>query len=168
MTIGDAVISPEARYRYSLHRQWSETNTRSVLWVMLNPSTADAEQDDPTITRCIAFSRWWGYGRLAVVNLFALRATKPTAIQHAGFPVAVGPDNDAWIRREAEHADLIIAGWGACRARNGFFGRDQAVRRLLAPYPLYHIGLTRNGGHPRHPLYVRSDTLPQLLPGLRA
>lgn len=158
---GSAIISDDQRYRYVLYRVVGKSE-RGVLWVMLNPSKADADQDDPTIRRCIAFTRRWGYGWMSVVNLFALRATDPNTIGHVGPETAIGAENDYWIENEAPHASLIIAAWGAKSfGRKGLFGRDAAVRRMLKQHELHHVGLTKNGQHPRHPLYVPGATTPE-------
>src|SRR5262245_19133112 len=90
----EALISPCGLYRYWLTRTW-DNSLRRVCWVMLNPSTADAEQDDPTIRRCVGFARSWGAGGIIVVNLFAFRASDPKALLRAADPV--GPDNDGHI-----------------------------------------------------------------------
>jgi hypothetical protein len=157
----DAVITPDQRYRYTLFRRWSEHDERCVLWIMLNPSTADEETDDATIRRCIGFSKLWGFGQLRVVNLFALRATNPKMIEHAGFPVAVGPENDEWISTQLVHASIVIAAWGH---KGGLFKRDRAVQKILKPwrYMVHHLGLTLNGGYPRHPLYAPAAAPPTL------
>ena len=78
---------------------------------MLNPSTADAERDDPTIRRCIGFSRAWGFGGAEMVNLFALRSTDPGRLREAADPV--GPGNVAHIADAARGATQVIAAWGA-------------------------------------------------------
>lgn len=162
-----AVIDPTGRYRYILHREWDATRGR-VCWIMLNPSTADANVDDPTIRRCIGFTKAWGYGALSVVNLFALRATNPRAlllpayeVEQAGFAHAVrdtiGPHNDAWIDRAQDEANLVVAAWGNY---GSLHGRDQQVIDIVGRQFLQHLGLTK-AGQPWHPLYVRADVLPQ-------
>jgi hypothetical protein len=87
---------------------------------MLNPSTADASQDDPTIRRCIGFARQWGCGRLVVLNLFAFRATDPADLKRAADPV--GPENRAWFDRTLVD-DLVggpvVCGWGVHGAHLG-------------------------------------------------
>lgn len=119
----------------------------------LNPSTADAARDDPTIRRCIGLARRWGFGGITVVNLFAFRATKPADLKTAFDPV--GPRNDSTIRKVI-HGVPVIAAWGT---HGGFGGRDRAVLKLLCGHPrVFTMGLTKQG-HPRHPLYVRYDTL---------
>lgn len=151
-----AVVSPCGLYRYTLTRAWAHRSWcwRRALWIGLNPSTADAEIDDPTIRRMVGFSRAWGFGSLEVVNLFAWRATDPRALRSV--PDPVGPDNDRCIVEAAARASLIVACWGAdpMVAR-----RSRAVLDLLAPanVDVVCLGRTRDG-HPRHPLYLSAAT----------
>jgi hypothetical protein len=148
-----AHISPCGKYRYSLTRDVDPLDgDGTVTFVMLNPSTADAEQDDPTIRRCIGFARSWGFARLKVVNLYAYRATDPRDL-YAYDGDRVGPENDCTIAKVIGGSDLAVCAWGANNAN----GRDRRVLDLIAaPHAL---GLT-NGGKPRHPLYVKADTYP--------
>jgi len=143
-----ALFSPCGRFRYLLSRRW-DTGRGTVLWIMLNPSTADAERDDPTIRRCIGFSRLWGFGAMEAVNLFALRATDPRELGRADDPV--GPLNDRHIADAAAGAAAVIAAWGAhplAASRTG------EVRPLL-PGSVRCLGRTASGA-PRHPLYTPS------------
>jgi hypothetical protein len=149
-----AVISNGGKYRYTLSRWWHQPGFSSgmVLWIMLNPSTADGSVDDNTIRRCIGFSKLWHYEALTVVNLYAYRATKPADKD------IIGPKNDKWIRKEAYHAQRIILAWGA----NADFKRSRVVAEELLSARrrrLYTLGYT-TAGHPLHPLRVRSDTEP--------
>src|SRR3989449_11540410 len=105
----DACFSRCGTYRYALWRRWAAGP--QVLFVMLNPSTADAQRDDPTIRRCIGFARRWGCGGIEVVNLFALRATDPRRLRYTRDPV--GPENVAHLARAAGRASLVGAAWGA-------------------------------------------------------
>jgi hypothetical protein len=148
----DALLSADGRYRYQLMRSWGDGPW--LTFVMLNPSTADALVDDPTIRRCIAFAEAWGYGGLIVVNLFALRATDPRELLTAVDPV--GHENDWHIADAVEQTDLVVAAWGASIPRQ-HGKRPAAVRELLGD--AHHLGLTA-AGHPRHPLYLRADTRP--------
>src|SRR5437588_2477108 len=91
---GSAVFSPDGRYRYLLTRRLGRSR-RVATFIMLNPSTADAINNDPTIRKCVGFARRWGCGLLQVVNLFALRATEPRVLRAAADPV--GPENSRWI-----------------------------------------------------------------------
>jgi len=151
-----AYFSPCGQYRYTLHRRWDAT-LPTLVWIMLNPSTADAQTDDRTIRRCIGFARGWRYGGIGVVNLFAFRATDPANLP-ANADQAIGPDNDRHIARAAAAATVMCA-WGV---RGSQFGRDQQVLRLLAAAgcaSVLTLGTTK-AGHPRHPLYVPGDVLP--------
>ena len=150
-----AEISECGTYRYSLRRQWAEGY--QVLFVMLNPSTADALAGDPTIRRCVGFAKSWGFSQLAVANLFALRSTDPHVLMRCGDIDPVGPRNDEAIIGLAEESTMIVAAWG----NHGIFlGRSKEVRRILgATSCLYHLGLTKSG-QPRHPLYLPGDTQP--------
>lgn len=152
---GGASISDDGVYRYKLWRRWAAGD--SLLWVMLNPSTADAAVNDATIRRVIGFSRAWGYGASVVVNLFALRSTAPAAL--GGHADPVGPHNDAVIASEAmAHRDILVA-WGAATGRyvgdraRQVSGGPLAGRRLLC---LGNTGATR----PRHPLYAAGGVQP--------
>lgn len=150
---GSAIISPCGAYRYELWRHFNPWKTRTVMFIGLNPSTADAAQDDATIRRCSAFAKAWGFGSLCMVNLFAFRATLPEDMFAAEDPI--GEWNDDHLLRCAREADLIIAAWGVHGAH---MARGDAVRRLIPN--LQCLGLTQKG-FPRHPLYLPSITEPR-------
>lgn len=133
-------------YRYTLWRSWDEQRPR-VLFVLLNPSTANAEHDDPTLRRCLGFARREGCGSLEIVNLFAYRATQPALLKTT--PDPVGGENNHHIVAAAQQANIIVAGWGA---HGTYLDRDRTVLRLLSLYPLFCLGQTQNG-QPKHPLY---------------
>ncbi len=141
------VLSPCRAYRYVLWRGWDRANPAYALFVGLNPSTADEGEDDPTVRRCVAYARRWGYGAVCVVNLFAYRAADPRVMK--AHPSPVGPDNDRWLLGQAKGAGVVVAAWGAGGTHRG---RDQAVTRLLGGR-LSCLRLTRDG-HPGHPLYL--------------
>lgn len=145
-----AIISDCGLYRYNLSRSWG-TGNGVALFVMLNPSTADADIDDPTIRRCMGFAKRLGYAALEVVNLFAFRATDPAKMK--SFDNPVGPDNRRHIIESAERAGVIIAAWGVNGRHNG---QDDEVLGWLSNKTVYALGLTKDG-IPRHPLYLRSD-----------
>lgn len=148
-----AALSDCGTFRYALERRWGDGLT--VLFMMLNPSTADAEQDDPTIRRCIGFAKRLGYERLLVWNLYAYRATDPRDLDAVDDPI--GPENFDYHCRLVAQANLIIAAWGAKPARGKFTNREKIMRwGPLYELPVYALGLTKDG-HPRHPLYVRAD-----------
>lgn len=147
-----ATLSPCGRYRYSLGRRWVE-DSALVLWVMLNPSTADAEKDDTTIAKITKFTKRFGYGAFEVVNLYAYRATDPKemfAAQKNGVDI-VGPENDKWISEIAVGARVIIVAWGA----NAEWSR---VRKAMPFIDSVNLGVgclsVTKSGHPGHPLYL--------------
>lgn len=150
---GGAHISACGRYRYHLWRSWGPGGGSSAgeapLFVMLNPSTADATADDATIRKCRGFSERWGFKCLTVVNVFAYRATDPADLFTADEPI--GPDNDKAIISAVQSHRLIVAAWGACGWK-GWRHRFERVRNLLGPH-VACLGKTKDG-HPRHPLYV--------------
>ena len=149
-----ADISECGLYRYLLTRTWDET-LPVCLFIMLNPSTADADVDDPTIRRCMGFARSWRYGGVRVVNLYALRTTDPKGLWEVDDPV--GWRNETMIEKEAAHAGLVVCAWGT----KGL-ARAQVVVNLL-----HRIGVAptvlrlTKGGHPAHPLYLPKSLKPQ-------
>lgn len=163
-----AILSDCGTYRYALWRDIPQplmTDDQvadlpldrpdpdsTVLFVMLNPSTADAALDDPTIRRCASFARDWGYARLAVANLYAFRATQPHELAQADDPI--GPENDDWIATLCNEADCKIAAWGA--SVHAAPERVQEVAFMLDHDTVFCLGLTAEG-HPKHPLYVPAD-----------
>lgn len=166
---GTATISDDGRYRYDLTRRWriEDDSAGLGLWVMLNPSTADAEDDDATIRRCIGFSKREGWGGLVVVNLWPLRATEPrellrwaAELDREYGSISRRPEyqqNAATIARWLETPDVVrvVCAWGAhgrldiARPAVRFFA-ERAGRTLSC------FGRTANG-EPRHPLRLRAD-----------
>lgn len=142
-----ACFSPCGLYRYTLSRRWADEGELCA-FVMLNPSTADAERNDPTVTRCINFAKAWGYAGLEVRNIFALRATNPRQLYKVADPI--GPDNNDAICELADFP-LIVAAWGV---HGQYHGRGDDVRRLLLPKANWKCLKKTVEGHPNHPLYV--------------
>jgi len=141
-------------YRYQLTRIWDAEGDRAV-FVMLNPSTADAREDDPTIRRCVGFSRSWGLGGIVVVNLFGLRATDPTELLTAADPV--GPENENWVRQTLRYeAGQVVCAWGAHPAV-GERGKAFEVLAAQCERELWCLGKTAAGA-PEHPLYLPTET----------
>jgi hypothetical protein len=175
-----ATISACGRYRYRLWREWrlhpkpaqwdmwtddagkpvvdgagkQLGHPKTCIFIMLNPSTADGEQDDPTIRKCVGFAKLLGYDRLEVVNLFAHRATDPRALlalNHDDDPVGV--DNQRHVGRvlfDEYPRGVIICAWGVHGAH---LGQDETMLGWLGDLPRHALALTKDG-HPRHPLYV--------------
>ncbi|GLP95136.1 DUF1643 domain-containing protein [Paraferrimonas sedimenticola] len=149
----DAVLSDCRRYRFALWRIW-EPQKPLVMFIGLNPSTANESQDDPTLIRCINYAKAWGYGGVCTANLFAYRATDPKAMLAASDPVGVG--NDAWLQKLAAQAQMIVAAWGNHGAH---LNRSQTVRALL---PQLHCLSLNRSGEPAHPLYQKANLQPLL------
>jgi hypothetical protein len=147
-----ATFSPCRTWRYSLSRDaCGDAAGGSVVFVGLNPSTADERRDDPTIRRCIGFARRWGFGQLDVVNLYAFCSTDPRVLRVAAD--AVGLENDRVLRQVLFRADLVVCAWGnAADPRRA----AEVLDWIGAPHCL---GRTKHGS-PRHPLYVRAATDP--------
>lgn len=156
--IESAVIDSTEKYRYLLTRIWDEDLPLAV-FIMLNPSTADAEHDDPTIRRCIGFAKDWGYGGIKVVNVFAYRATNPKELLNVIDPI--GPDNYKYIKNAVANAGIVIAAWGATSVKNRQAYKD-AINTIknAGIEKIFCLGTTYSGC-PRHPLYVRGDTKPE-------
>ena len=144
-----ATLSDDGTYRYRLHRTW-DTAKPTLAFIMLNPSTADATDDDPTIRRCLGYAKDWGYGRLVVGNLFALRSTDPANLKDHSDPV--GPANDEHLQAICDEADRVVVAWGT---KGTLHGREQAVADALDA-DLYALNTTKDG-HPNHPLYQPKD-----------
>lgn len=150
----EAVLSADGVYRYTLGRRWSQ-GPRRATFICLNPSTANAEIDDPTVRKCVGFAKRWSMDALTIVNLYAFRATDPARLKRAGFPV--GPDNDRSIVAACTGAERIVLAWG------GNVGPgDRRVLSVVAmlrkeAVQLWCLGRCDNGS-PRHPLMLAYET----------
>lgn len=156
----DAVISPCEEYRYRLTRTWDDL-LPSITFLMMNPSTADAAQDDATIRKCIGFAQRWGYGGIEVVNLFAYRSRDPKALLKIDNPI--GPDNGAWLVLTLCDKEQVICAWGCEDTLKKGSLKRRAMRQLhqakldLPQVKFMCLGLTQ-GGTPRHPLMLAYTT----------
>ena len=146
-----AKLSACRLYRYALWRTWDETRPYT-LFIGLNPSTADEIEDDPTSRRCVTFAKDWGYGGLCMANLFAFRATVPTAMMACEDPI--GPRNDMWLKRLAAGAGVIIAAWGNL---GSYRERSAQVTTML---PNMNCLKLNKSGEPAHPLYQPKTATP--------
>lgn len=150
--LSEADISPDGLYRYRLRRRWS--TGPSMLFVMLNPSKADAEKNDPTIRRCLGFAKREHCAAIEVVNLFAFRATNPAELGATPHD-PVGHDNDEAIISAARAATIIVAAWGAGVPRR-WSHRPADALYILRGRSVLALGISQNGA-PRHPLYLPAD-----------
>ena len=150
-----ARFSPCRRYRYTLTRTWDPARP-ALVFCMLNPSTADETQNDPTVERCQRRAVRMGFGGVTVLNLFAFRSTDPTALYAADDPV--GPENDAAILATIRGAGMLICAWGK---HGNLHGRGAQVRAMFRNEGIAAHALAVNqDGTPKHPLYVRNDVVP--------
>ena len=151
---GKALLSECGQYRYWLSRKAQSVKPErpTAMFVMLNPSTADAETNDPTIRRCQGFANSWRCNGLIVANLYALRSTDPKNLWSATDPI--GPENDYWLKNLAtEHFDVVCA-WCA-KARTDRVDRFLELMEGVV-VRLWCLGTTKAGA-PRHPLYIKAD-----------
>lgn len=153
MSEGKALISDCGMYRYYLTRPPEDafTDRGTALFVMLNPSTADAQLDDPTIRRCKGFAKTWGCNGVTIANLYALRATNPKELWSAVDPV--GPDNDMWLRSMLGEYETVVCAWGANAKQDRV---DWFVKQLNPLNTLMCLGVTKSGA-PKHPLYIKNS-----------
>lgn len=153
-----AILDESGRYRLLLTRRWARGP--SVTWIMLNPSTADGDVDDPTILRCIEFSTRWGYSGLQVVNVFAYRATDPAALMRTEQPIGPWSEFKRLFESALLEGSLTIAAWGAYKARSGDWKEhvDSLMREHCdRGHTIFCLGETANGS-PKHPLYLAGGT----------
>ncbi|MEM9161944.1 MAG: DUF1643 domain-containing protein [Cyanobacteria bacterium P01_F01_bin.4] len=154
-----AIFDATGQYRYSLERRWpaqSSMDRRKVTFIMLNPSRADAQQDETTLRACIQFAQVWEYNVLEVVNLFAYCTAEPKVLKTVKEPV--GEACDRYLLAATQSSEKIILAWGN---HGSWLNRDQAVFKLLADQLTKLSCLACNqSGQPRHPLYVPRNTLP--------
>lgn len=145
-------FSPCRKYRYTLWRNWIG-GAGYAMFIGLNPSTADETNDDPTVRRCINFSKEWGFSALCMTNIFGFRATDPNVMKAEADPV--GEENDKFLLDIARNASVIVAAWGVHGAHHG---RADRVKQLLGDR-LMCLKLTKDG-HPAHPLYLPKTLKP--------
>ena len=138
-------------YRYALSRGWDDSKPR-VMFIGLNPSTANEAQDDPTLRRCMNYAQAWGFGSVCITNLFAFRATSPNDMKNAKNPI--GADNDKWLKAMVAQSSLIVAAWGN---DGSFLDRSSEVRKFL---PELHCLKRNKSGEPAHPLYQKANLSP--------
>lgn len=160
--IGSATFSSCEKYRYTLSRDWSDSDDKKrILFIMLNPSTADANKFDPTVKRCYTYAVKWGYNVMDVGNIYAYRATDPKDMLNAqknGIDI-VGQDNDVSIQTMCDKADRIVCAWGS----HGWSKhRAIAIKNVLKCWYQHKTSCLKKckDGSPSHPLYLKGDLLP--------
>lgn len=152
--IKGAIISDCKYYRYSLWRLWDQSK-RTITFIGLNPSTADAQEDDHTILKLIEYTKKWCFGGFYVVNLFAYRATDSKKIKQIIDPV--GENNDDYIASAMEQSELVIAMWSN---HGNYNGRADEVYEAIKHMNMIHCFKVNRTGEPAHPLMLSYDTQP--------
>jgi hypothetical protein len=147
-----AIFSEDRRYRYELWRVW-DSGKPMMMFVGLNPSTADETEPDNTVTRCMGFANSWGFGGMYMMNLFAYRATKPKDMFVQDDPV--GPDTDYHLKLVQDKVEMILLAWGN---HGTFMRRDHAVLSIL--HKNVHYLRKTKAGNPEHPLYLPKTLVP--------
>jgi len=147
-----AILSDDRKHRFILTRTW-DADRPQVLFIGVNPSTADENNDDPTIRRCIGFAKRWDFGGLMMANLFSIRATDPKEMKASDEPNL--EINDLWLKNAATKCSFVVAAWGN---HGKHLNRDKEVRELMRVYevPLFCFGITKSK-QPLHPLYQKND-----------
>ncbi|MBU0467052.1 MAG: DUF1643 domain-containing protein [Nanoarchaeota archaeon] len=151
----EALFSECEKYRYKLKRKW-DNNLPQIMFIGLNPSTADEIKNDPTVSRMINYAKQWGYGSVSVCNVFAFRATFPKDLKNT--KELVGRENDKSITEEAQSSEKIVIAWGNHAL---FMNRNIEMMSLLHKHELFCIGVNKNG-EPKHVLYLKKDLSPEL------
>lgn len=148
-----SIASPDNRYRYTLWRDLENEllGSGTMLFVGLNPSTADASTDDPTIRRLKSFAIGFGFAMLAVGNLFAYRTSNPAEMLQAHDPI--GPDNDWYLRELIDMSNVVLCGWGTDGKHRG---RDRKVMSMIGGKA--HCLAINKDGSPTHPLYLPNSS----------
>ncbi len=157
-TLSGARFDATETYRYQLWRRWL-VGSGMCNFIMLNPSTATHEEDDPTIRRCIGYAKAWGYGGLYVTNLFGLRSTDPKALY--SHPDPIGPDNGVHVMQTAKDSQRVVCAWGTHGKLKGWGDQTLTVLKLVSK-PCY-LKLTKDG-IPSHPLYLKGELMPLRFP----
>jgi len=156
----EAIYSPCRQYRYLLQRRWEQQPDRSLLFIMMNLSTATEDVDDPTVRKCRHYAMRWGYNHLIVGNVMAYRATNPRLLCDIADPV--GPDNLGHLRQAIlAYVPLIVCAWGRLPRR--LPGPEHSMLQLL--YDLksqLHVLRLNSSGGPWHPLYLPMKSTPIL------
>lgn len=143
-----AIFSGDRKYRYALFRMW-DINLPSIMFIGLNPSTANEVNNDPTIRRVIKFAFDWGYGAVCMMNLFALISPNPADLLTCDDPVG---ENDKWLGNTATKCDAIVFCWGA------FPEARERAKKIMAMFPnSICLGINKDGS-PKHPLYIAANT----------
>lgn len=161
-TNAGCTLSPCEQFRYRLWRHWDD-GLPVLVWIMLNPSWGDANRDDNTIKKCVAFAKLWGYGGIEIVNLFAYRTHSPDVLRQKGYPGFMGDRNMQYLHAVIkQHKDVLCAWGGNARCSAGIFIIDKVKAMVTKMQETMHIHTralkVSADGTPWHPLYVSYKT----------
>jgi len=160
--LGSAMFSKDLRYRYALSRVFPEFEEEAPVsicqFIMLNPSTADHDVSDPTVTRCMAYARRWGHTGLLVTNLFGLRATDPRELYKVDDPFGEGNKDFILSAAKQPEVERVVCAWGTHGAYRDA-GREMIEALVDAGIEPQVLKWTKDF-HPAHPLYLRADLEP--------
>lgn len=148
-SVWDAMFSEDRKYRYALWRIWGSSDKGMVMFIGLNPSTADESLNDATIRRCIGFAKDWGYGGMYMCNLFSYVSTDPKALITSGEPIEI---NNFWLEKIAENSAKVVFAWGAFKMH-----KDRMLQVAEMFPDAYCIGKSKEG-FPKHPLYLAKNS----------
>ena len=164
-----AIISNSGLYRYELHREWDKDKEK-VLFIMLNPSTADEKTDDLTTIRCMNFAKKWGYGGIMIGNIYPFRAKRPKDLRKwlrqdrdSNYKTGLGityarNENKNHVYEMVEQADIVVCAWG-CNYSEGI---PEWIDELEVP--LYYLEMCKDGETPKHPLgNLSKDLKPKMI-----
>lgn len=159
--VKDCYISDDLLYRYELYRNW-DASKEMVFFIMLNPSKADAESDDPTIRRCIGFAKSWGYGSICVGNLFPFRTTDPKTLLKCENPF--GERNIKHLKYMSQISSMTICAWGNKAIVDNILKTNKCsigdlIGGIEGAEDLHCIAVSKDNV-PKCPLYLKSDLLP--------
>lgn len=153
--IKNAILDSTRKYRYVLERAWGDNEKNYVNFILLNPSTADENQDDQTVRRCINLAKSWEYDGFYVTNLFAFRTRHPKILKESDEPV--GEENDRYLEEIAKKSKKIVVAWGT---HGDFQKRNTTVLKLISAIKKVHCLEKTKFGHPKHPLTVKKTIKP--------
>ncbi len=146
-----AEFSKDRQYRYALWRIWDKHRGKRIMFIGLNPSTANETDPDPTITRVKNFTESWGYSGFYMLNLFAIVSDDPKVLKTHADPLG---DNNGWLEKIAPLCDKVVFAWGAFKQK----AVKERAKQIIEMFPEAYCLKKTKDGSPWHPLYMKGDT----------
>jgi hypothetical protein len=153
----DATFSHDRKYRYVLSRRWNTRSNRFVMYIGLNPSTANEEKPDNTITKLIKVSKYNGFDGMFMLNIFAIVSSKPSVLKTDSDPLG---DNNGWLEEIAPKCDKIVFCWG------NFKEAQERAQEVIKMFDKAYCLFQNKNGSPKHPLYCKDET--KLIPFIKS